>query len=143
MIQHCYEAIKVLGYQDIGIDIGHVDFVKGLSTDKKNALLQQDYLSFGDIPQRGDDKAISTIPYVCDVYNHLQSQQLSCDININKGLVKGIKYYSGLIFEVYQKSTRHVIASGGRYDHLLGSFGFDQPAFGFAINLTHLRDIKQ
>ena len=57
---------------------------------------------------------------------------------INKGLVSGLYYYTGTIFEIYSKKLNKVVASGGQYDQLCGQFGYDQPAVGFAINLNEL-----
>ncbi len=46
-------SLKALGYTDIGVEIGHVDFTKGLDETKKQALLKGDYLAYGGIPERG------------------------------------------------------------------------------------------
>ena len=58
---------------------------------------------------------------------------------MNQGLVEGIYYYTGIIFEVYSKKSREIVASGGQYNQLLRTFGYDQPAVGFAIDLNRLR----
>ncbi len=47
-------------------------------------------------------------------------------------------YYSGIVFQVYLDGLDAPVASGGRYDGLLGFFGFDAPSVGFSIMLRKL-----
>lgn len=47
-------------------------------------------------------------------------------------------YYSGIVFQVYLEGLDTPVASGGRYDGLLGFFGFDAPSVGFSIMLRKL-----
>ena len=51
------------------------------------------------------------------------------------GEVRGVAYYTGTVVHAYAAGTGDAIASGGRYDELLGRFGWDLPAAGFAIDL--------
>ena len=53
-----------------------------------------------------------------------------------EGLVKEFTYYNGPIFEAYVDGVGEIVGSGGRYDELLGKFGYDCPAVGFAFNVT-------
>ena len=46
------------------------------------------------------------------------------NIRINFGIVRGLDYYSGIVFEVFDKnSTLGALAGGGRYDTLTTAFG--------------------
>jgi ATP phosphoribosyltransferase regulatory subunit len=54
------------------------------------------------------------------------------------GEVRRFAYYTGTVFQAYAAGTGDAIAAGGRYDELLGRFGFDLPAAGFAINLDRV-----
>jgi histidyl-tRNA synthetase len=51
------------------------------------------------------------------------------------GIVRGLAYYTGIVFEVYDKvSELRAIGGGGRYDDLLKQFGGPAiPATGFGI----------
>jgi ATP phosphoribosyltransferase regulatory subunit len=54
------------------------------------------------------------------------------------GLVRNLGYYTGAVFQVYDPAYGVPIGSGGRYDELLGSFGYPLPAVGFALNVERL-----
>ncbi len=46
------------------------------------------------------------------------------NVRINFGIVRGLDYYSGVVFEVFDKnSTLGALAGGGRYDSLTKAFG--------------------
>ena len=51
------------------------------------------------------------------------------------GEVRGFAYYTGAVFHAYALGTGDALASGGRYDELLGRFGCPMPAAGFAVDL--------
>jgi ATP phosphoribosyltransferase regulatory subunit len=54
------------------------------------------------------------------------------------GLVRGLGYYTGAVFQVYDPAYGEPIGIGGRYDDLLGRFGRPLPAVGFALNVERL-----
>jgi len=51
------------------------------------------------------------------------------------GIVRGLAYYTGIVFEIYDKASElRAIGGGGRYDNLLKQFGGPAiPATGFGI----------
>ncbi|MSR45145.1 MAG: histidine--tRNA ligase [Phycisphaerales bacterium] len=56
-----------------------------------------------------------------------------CDLDF--GIVRGLAYYTGSVFEVHEASgAERAIAGGGRYDKLIESFGGpSMPAVGFGM----------
>jgi ATP phosphoribosyltransferase regulatory subunit len=54
------------------------------------------------------------------------------------GLTRGLGYYTGAVFEVYDAALGAPLGGGGRYDELLGRFGRDLPAAGWALNVERL-----
>jgi ATP phosphoribosyltransferase regulatory subunit len=54
------------------------------------------------------------------------------------GLSRPLGYYTGAIFEVYDAALGAPLGGGGRYDELLGRFGRDLPAVGWALNVERL-----
>ena len=59
-------------------------------------------------------------------------------VSFDLGLVRSLKYYTGIIFAGYTFGSGKPIVTGGRYDNLLGHFGADRPAIGFAILINEL-----
>ena len=56
-----------------------------------------------------------------------------CQFDI--GIVRGLAYYTGIVYEIYDRDSRlRAIGGGGRYDNLLRDFGGPAvPATGFGI----------
>jgi ATP phosphoribosyltransferase regulatory subunit len=54
------------------------------------------------------------------------------------GLARGLGYYTGAVFDVYDPALGVAIGGGGRYDDLLGRFGRPLPAVGFALGVDRL-----
>ena len=56
-----------------------------------------------------------------------------CEFDI--GIVRGLAYYTGIVYEIYDKASElRAIGGGGRYDDLLKQFGGPAiPATGFGI----------
>ncbi len=56
-----------------------------------------------------------------------------CEFDV--GIVRGLAYYTGIVFEIYDKvGELRAIGGGGRYDNLLKQFGGpDIPATGFGM----------
>ena len=56
-------------------------------------------------------------------------------IRVDLGLVHKRNYYTGIIFRGYVEGYGQPALSGGRYDSLLGEFGREAGAVGFAVNV--------
>ena len=68
----------------------------------------------------------------------LLSEEVAARVIFDLGLSRAIGYYSGAIFEVYDPAAGQPIGGGGRYDTLLGQFGRELPAVGFALEIERL-----
>ena len=51
------------------------------------------------------------------------------------GLVHQIDYYTGVVFRGYVEGAGDAVLSGGRYDTLMGDFGRNAAATGFAVDV--------
>ncbi|MDQ3131239.1 MAG: histidine--tRNA ligase [Acidobacteriota bacterium] len=68
----------------------------------------------------------------------LESANLE-SLKIDASLARGLSYYTGAIFEVNVPDLSGSIASGGRYDGLIGMFGKEEiPASGFSLGLERI-----
>ncbi|MCH8108703.1 MAG: ATP phosphoribosyltransferase regulatory subunit, partial [Chloroflexi bacterium] len=74
--------------------------------------------------------------------NALVSRGVSEDsLTLDLGLVRGIAYYTGVIFELHVSSAKGAsLGGGGRYDSLVKALGGedDVPALGFAYNMDEV-----
>ncbi len=80
------------------------------------------------------------LSYLEALYGSLSSMGLSEHISIDLGLVHHLDYYTGLVFGCYIEGSGEPVMSGGRYDGLVGAFGVELPAVGFAVNVDAVAD---
>jgi histidyl-tRNA synthetase len=66
---------------------------------------------------------------------NLEAMGLSRFVEVDLGVVRGLAYYTGFVFEAFdRKGELRALAGGGRYDDLVGKLGYaEMPAVGFAI----------
>lgn len=66
-------------------------------------------------------------------------------IQIDLGIVRGLAYYTGFVFEAFEASGEgRALAGGGRYDALVKKLGGpDMPAVGFAMGDVTLTDLLE
>jgi ATP phosphoribosyltransferase regulatory subunit HisZ len=56
-------------------------------------------------------------------------------VSIDLGDLRGFDYYTGVRFAAYAGGAPDAVLRGGRYDELLGRYGREAQATGFAIDL--------
>ena len=56
------------------------------------------------------------------------------------GMIKDIEYYTGMVLEAYTADMGFTIGTGGRYDNLIGQFGYQSPATGFALGIERVME---
>jgi len=60
---------------------------------------------------------------------------------VDLSIVRGLDYYTGLVFEAYAGEYRLAVGGGGRYDNLIELYsGVKTPALGFAIGVERLME---
>ncbi len=70
------------------------------------------------------------------VYESLLTLGIKENLSVDLGSVNKIDYYTGLTFKGYIAGIGEDVLAGGRYNHLISEFGYDQPATGFGINVN-------
>ena len=76
-----------------------------------------------EVEQKMDTANLSSWDYLKQLFESLENRGVS-NVRINFGIVRGLDYYSGTVFEVFDKnSTLGALAGGGRYDSLTKAFG--------------------
>jgi histidyl-tRNA synthetase len=67
----------------------------------------------------------------------LSERGLADFVSIDVGIVRGLAYYTGIVFEVFDRAGKfRAIAGGGRYDNLVAQISdgaVSMPALGFAM----------
>lgn len=68
-----------------------------------------------------------------------RSYNISEKIKFDISLVRGLEYYTGLVFEIGIKDVNVSLGGGGRYDRMIKAFGGpDLPATGISFGLSRL-----
>ena len=101
---------------------------------------------------RGGREVIAAVrelasPFGCD--GVLDEFEQTCSLLAERGLAQRIvidfsvmssfDYYTGIVFEAYAPGLGMPLGSGGRYDNMLGVYGADRPAAGFAFYLEEVQ----
>jgi histidyl-tRNA synthetase len=75
----------------------------------------------------------------------LEAMGLGGFISIDLGIVRGLAYYTGFVFEAFdRKGELRALAGGGRYDNLLSKLTrADLPAVGFGMGDVVLRELLE
>lgn len=88
----------------------------------------------------GNAEALAALEYVRELYLVLTGAGLGEHIMIDMGIVHNIDYYTGVVFVGYIEGAGEPALAGGRYDRLLGHFGYEAAATGFAVNVCAVAD---
>jgi ATP phosphoribosyltransferase regulatory subunit len=89
---------------------------------------------------RGGEEVLEGLPEADSlraVYD-LLAPGVAARVIFDLGLIRSLGYYTGAVFEVYDAALGAPIGGGGRYDDLLGRFGRELPACGWALNVERL-----
>jgi ATP phosphoribosyltransferase regulatory subunit len=84
--------------------------------------------------------AASQARSLLSLFDAAASGGLGGHLTADLGEVRGFAYYTGTIFHLYAAGTGDAVGSGGRYDELLGRFGWALPAAGFGLDLDRLAE---
>ncbi len=160
----CSEALHAAGQTDHVLSIGHTQVIDAVfagldvtrdEADKLKALLRRkaptgvdtvNMLSqlYGDpveVLERARAVLARAVPAVeapldrlAAVLDGLTANGVAERCLLDLGEMLGFGYYTGIVFHAYVPGVGHAVASGGRYDELVGRYGRDLPACGFAID---------
>ena len=100
---------------------------KGHSPEKLEKILEFSNLKGtpSEIEQSFDTSSLDGWNELCNLYDSLKNRGTD-NIRINFGIVRGLDYYSGIVFEAFDTtSDLGALVGGGRYDSLPKVFGRD------------------
>jgi len=114
---------------------------KGFDTKKLEALVQLATLKGNTDKVLSDDriKDLNKTGKLEDIMDSLKAREVK-NARINMGIVRGLDYYSGIVFEAFDKSgDGGALVGGGRYDTLTAAFGrSDMGATGAAGGIERM-----
>jgi ATP phosphoribosyltransferase regulatory subunit len=88
-------------------------------------------------------RAARALANLTEVYRLLGIYGLADAVLLDLGEVRGFDYYSGMYFETYVSDFGASVAAGGRYDQMLGRFGYECPAVGFAFDVARALSVME
>ena len=122
----------------------------GIDTNKVNKLVELFNLNLNELTnafKESDNELIREgLEEINNLYNYLSKLNI-CDIcRFDITLARGQNYYTGNVFEVYDKEQRvkGSIAAGGRYDKMIANFigdGEEYPTVGISFGLSSIYEI--
>ena len=88
-----------------------------------------------EIARLGQDKLKARLADWRKVLDGLAAMGLGAFVQVDLSVVRGLAYYTGFVFEAFdRKGDLRALAGGGRYNDLIKKLGYaDLPAVGFAI----------
>jgi len=113
-------------FNDIDVKDSAFDIIsKFMNSQDENQLLKE-------LPKLKDSQGFSDINYVMQKLSDLGYSDY---ISFNPGVIRGLDYYDGLVFELFDlnEDNNRAMFGGGRYNSLADIFGQKSfPAVGFA-----------
>lgn len=181
MVAMAVEGCRALGLQRFQIDVGQIEYVRGLvdalglppdrrralvsAIDRKDtveiellvrgldadgtskrAVLELPMLYGGkEVLARGRDLAPNrrsqeALRNLTQVYEVLEQYGLADQVIIDLGEARAFEYHTGVTFSAFARGLGSEISRGGRYDDLIGGFGYPCPATGFAFDLDKVME---
>lgn len=179
MVAMAVEAMQNLGFNDFKIDLGQVEFCRGIVSSsglsgkargellealaRKDASAVARITSDNNISEESKREiralprlfgghetieaarevvsnsrsraALANLQQVLDILDiHGVTEYLTIDL----GETRGMDYHTGVTFEGFVTGLGAPVCSGGRYDTLVGRYGFQAPATGFTFDVLSL-----
>lgn len=94
--------------------------------------------TYGDV-----DTVAPHLARLREYFSYLEALNISDWVSLDLSIVRGLAYYTGIVFELFDaRGEFRAICGGGRYDTLLETLGgVDLPALGFGMGDVVLSDL--
>ncbi len=145
----CVDKLQKIGRENVLIEMEK----RGIDPEKGEKVLDALKISgtYKDVEESvkslnsSDDLMISkALKELCVLDKALKSFGVDRYCTFDLSIVRGLDYYTGIVFEGYA-TNRKVLGSslfgGGRYDGLVGLYGKDVPAVGLAGGVERLMEV--
>lgn len=123
-------------YDEIGLTKENVDKIYKI-TSVRNISELESFLGSDD----------STFIEMKEIFDIVDKLGISSWIQLDLSVIRGLSYYTGIVFEGFFKNSQlqRAVFGGGRYDNLLKSYGFHEQvsAIGFGFGDVVILDVLQ
>jgi histidyl-tRNA synthetase len=129
------EVIERRLAEEAGLGPGSVEEVLGIFEHRSFEAVRDAY---GGVAGLGEE-----IAALGEYFRALDATGLLPFVRFDLSVVRGLAYYTGIVFELFdRRGELRAIAGGGRYDHLLQQLaGVDLPALGLGMGDVVLREL--
>lgn len=137
-----YAIDQGVGEEDLTDFLQVIDKMERTPPEKTEEKLQPLGLSLDGINSFIASGAEASPP-LKEALANLEARGLSDYVEVDLSIVRGLAYYTGPVFEIFDigKGMR-AVAGGGRYDQLIGLIGgVEMPACGFAMGDMVITDL--
>lgn len=89
------------------------------------------------------DEASAALSEISELFETLAEAGFASSVQLDLSVVRGLAYYTGIVFEVFDKGkSMRALAGGGRYDSLTEKLGGEKiPGVGFGMGDVVLTDL--
>lgn len=119
----------------------------GLSSEQSNKIdALMSCKSIEEVKQLiSDASSLEALKEIEDLFDVLTNTGFGDCIGLDLSIVRGLAYYTGIVFEVFDKGkSMRAVAGGGRYDSLCEKLGGAKvPGVGFGMGDVVLADLLQ
>lgn len=88
------------------------------------------------------ERARAAVRHLAALGRRLASRGVGGHFVYDFGEVRGLGYYTGIMFQVYVEGLGFPVCAGGRYDDLCARFGRDLPAVGFSFGVERVEQVQ-
>ena len=115
----------------------------GLNSDQKKNLEEFFHAPFDQVRKQVPGPGSE---HLQKIFNALKGTQVVKQLHYDPSIMRGMDYYTGMVFEIYDSSpeNRRALFGGGRYDNLLGLFGKNElSGIGFGMGDVGLQNFLE
>ena len=129
------DAVGARLREDAGLDGAVAGAVLSIFGDRDFEAVREVYAEVEGVAEEIDRMRV--------LLDDLAAMDLDSFVEFDLGVVRGLAYYTGVVFEVFDRQGKlRAIAGGGRYDNLLALVSeSDLPALGFGMGDVVLREL--
>jgi histidyl-tRNA synthetase len=130
-----------VGFEDIGAML----IEKGFNTDQVSLIFE--ILNIKDLDEVKKQLSAESIGVrqMESFLNYVESFGIGDFIKFDISVVRGLSYYTGIVFECFDKESKfRAIFGGGRYDNLFSNLGgINLPAVGFGFGDVVISEVLE